>query len=97
MKYIVFWEWDEKDTEKGIAKTREIDELRERCPEKYPKSLGSSYARDSPPSGFTIFKANEKQLENWKEFYEPVLRVTKIWKIIKAKEYIKRFESKKRK
>lgn len=96
MKYIVFWEWDEEDTERGIEKTRKIDELREKYPARFPKSLGSSYARESPPSGFTLFEATEEQLENWKEFYKPELRVTEIWHIISAQEYIERFESKKK-
>lgn len=97
VKYIVFWDWDEEDTEKGIEKTRKIDKLREKCPARFPKSLGSSYARESPSSGFTLFEATEEQLENWKEFYKPELRVTEIWHIISAQEYIERFESKKKK
>lgn len=96
-KYIVFWEWDEKDTEKGIEKTREIDELREKYPDRYPRSLGSSYAVRSPLNGFTLFEANEEQLKNWKAFYEPVLHITDIWHIVSASEFIEEYESRKEK
>ena len=86
-KYIVFWEWDEKDTEEGIRLSKEIDKLR-----KFPKSLGSSFVFQSPPRGFTLFEATEEQLENWKEFYGPVLKNIKIQSIIHASEFIEEYE-----
>lgn len=90
-KYIVFWAWREEDTERGIEKTKEIDRLRKENPEKYPTSLNRSHARDSPPTGFSIFEATKEQLKNWKDHYKPVLIVTDIWKIVTAEEYIERF------
>jgi hypothetical protein len=94
-KYIVFWEWDEEDTEKGILKSKEIDKLREeeQARARFPKSLGSSYVEQSPPRGFTLFEATEEQLENWKAFYGSVLKITKIQPIIHASEFIKEYES----
>ncbi|UCH57476.1 MAG: hypothetical protein JSV18_00725 [Candidatus Bathyarchaeota archaeon] len=96
-KYIVFWEWNKEDTEKGIEKAKKIDELRKQEPEKYPKSLGSSYGilgSDVKYHGFTLFEANEKQLKEWEEFYKPVLRITKKKHIISAAKFIEKYEKK---
>ena len=94
-KYIVFWEWDENYTEKGIQKSKEIDKLREedQARARFPKSLGSSYVEQSPRRGFTLFEATEQQLENWMEFYGSLLKNTKIQPIIHASEFIKEYES----
>lgn len=102
MKYIVYWEWDEKDTEELIKKTRQIDELREKYPDRYPKSIGGRskiIVRDQerPHRGFSLYEGTEEQLNKWEEFYKPELRVTEILHIIKAQEYIEEFESKKKK
>jgi len=94
-KYIVFWEWDEDETEKGIQKSKEIDKLREedQARARFPKSLGSSFVLQSPRRGFTLFEATEQQLENWMEFYGSLLKNTKIQPIIHASEFIKEYES----
>jgi len=99
MKYIVYWEWNERDTVGLIKKSREIDELRKENPERFPTTLsGGSLVivgdPEQPRSGISLYEANKEQMEKWQEFYRPELKVTKIVELVTAHEYIKELESK---
>jgi hypothetical protein len=39
MKYLVFWEWNAKDTDKIVTKNREFRKEREEHPERFSKTL----------------------------------------------------------
>lgn len=96
MKYIAFWEWNEEDIEKGIEKTRIIDEEREKYPGRYVRPLFGSWLIIGKTRGFSLVEGTEEQAKNWEEFYKPELKKVEFAPIINAKEFIEDFERKKK-
>ena len=74
MRKVIFYTWDENRTEDVIRGWIEIDALRAKYPDMFPRGLHSDNNdlgyHESPPWGFGIYDGTEEQFNNWKAHYE---------------------------
>ncbi len=73
MKYIWFWEYEQKDTLKMFEMNSKVGFEREKHPEKYPKKIFDAHWLGMEPKGFTIYDVDDpQQIINLEVAFSPV-------------------------
>jgi len=94
MKYIVFSEYKPKDFDELMEKRKQLQEEREKTPEKYPKRIFPPHMIGGGRTGktFSVVEATEEQILNsallyahWLPFmkmeYAPIVEADKVMEL----------------
>jgi hypothetical protein len=90
MKFIAYWEFEAKDTDKVSSKYFKMSEIRKKPTDLYPKSIFPSYYT-GPTEGFLILEGDDHQLANYTLFYFPEMRITYV-PLIDAAEVAEKYQ-----